>query len=51
MNKRKALYQKLIDKLFGKRCACGDVKNVKIHEGEKTRVGTVCIACGKEVLA
>jgi len=51
MNKLKALYQKLIDKLFGKRCACGNVKNVKIHEGEKTRVGTVCIACGKEVLA
>ena len=51
MNKLKALYYKLVEKIFGKRCGCGDVKQVKIHEGQKTRVGTVCIACGKEVLA
>ncbi len=51
MNKLKALYHKLIDKLFGKRCACGDVKKVKIHEGQNTRVGMICIAGGKEVLA
>jgi len=50
MNKLKALYKKLIDKLFGKRCECSEVKK-KIHEGQKTRVGTVCIACGKEVIA
>ncbi len=51
MNKLKVLYKKLIDKLFGKRCECSEVKKKKIHEGQKTRVGTVCIACGKEVIA
>ena len=42
MNKLKALYKKLIEKLFGKRCQC--VFKVK-HAIERTKF--VCQQCGK----
>ena len=37
MNKLKTLYRKLVDKIFGKRCACVNKKrNTVIH----------CVDCG-----
>ena len=38
MNKLKTLYRKLVDKIFGKRCACTEPKPKAIN---------VCTTCGK----
>ena len=38
MNKLKALYKKLIDKLFGKRCQCLNKQKIQVKE---------CLDCGQ----
>ena len=44
MKKIKALYNKVIDKIFGKRCGCSNTEKIKV----RTFV-TKCIDCGKEL--
>jgi len=44
MKKIKALYNKVVDKIFGKRCKCANTEKTKL----RTFI-TKCIDCGKEL--
>ena len=42
MKKIKALYNKVVDKIFGKRCKCSNTEEIKLRS-----FITKCIDCGK----
>ena len=44
MKKIKALYNKIIDKIFGKRCKCANTEEIKLRS---TKTFILCSDCGK----